>query len=447
MLDINLIREQPEIVRDSQRRRGADPEAVDRILALDREWRETLTRINQLRHLRNSTNKEIVRLKKEGKDASEVIVRMRGLSGEIKALEQKVKELLNARDTALMVLPNLLDPAVPEGKDEEDNLPLRFHGTAMVAQEHLDGFLKETDGRMNYREIPAPPISHVDILEKAGLADIQRAGKVAGARFYYLFDSLVVLDLALQHYALDFMYEKGYRIVMPPYMLNRRAMEGVTDLSAFEETIYRIEGEDHYLIATAEHPIAAMFMDEILETDDLPVQFAGVSPCFRKEAGAHGKDTKGIFRVHQFNKVEQFVFCRPEESGGFHEELMRNAEEIFQSLGLPYRVVNVCSGDIGAVASKKYDLEAWMPVQGRFREMVSASNALDYQARRLNIRYRTPGENVMVHTVNSTAIATSRAIVAIIENFQEEGVIRIPKVLHRYTGFEEIPFRGKPEEG
>jgi len=445
MLDINLIREHPEIVQESQQRRGEEPEKLDKVIEFDKMWREALTRINELRHLRNTTTQEISNLKREGKDASDIIARMKSVSAEIKELEIKVKEYLEERDRSLMAIPNLLHESVPPGESEDDDVPARFSGTAKVYSGFTDSFEKESMGLMKSLEIPSPPISHVDILDLADLADILRAAKVAGSRFFYLKNQLVILDLALQHYALDFLAEKGYGIIEPPLMLNREAMEGVTDLSAFEETLYKIEKEDLYLIATSEHAICAMFMDEIFEKDTLPLKFAGISPCFRKEAGAHGKDTKGIFRVHQFNKVEQFVFCHPEESWDYFDELIRNAEDLYRKLGIPYRVVDICAGEMGAIASKKVDLECWMPANGRFREVVSASHALDYQARRLNIRYRAPGDNIMVHTLNATAIATSRTMVAILENFQEDNSILIPEVLWKYTGFKEIPFRQSSE--
>ncbi|MEM5825626.1 MAG: serine--tRNA ligase, partial [Thermofilaceae archaeon] len=245
-------------------------------------------------------------------------------------------------------------------------------------------------------------------------------------------------------YALDHLAKKGFRLVIPPYMLRRKPLEGVISFLDFEDMVYKIEGEDLYLIATAEHPLASLHMDETIPRDELPLLYAGLSPCFRKEAGAHGKDTKGIFRVHQFTKVEQFVYCLPDESWEWHERLIRNAEELFQGLGIPYRVVNVCSGDLGVVAAKKYDLEAWMPAQGKYREMVSCSNTTDYQSYRLNIRFAkakgAPAEGY-VHTLNSTAIATTRAITAIVENYQEpDGTVRIPPVLRRYLEvFERAP--------
>jgi seryl-tRNA synthetase len=268
------------------------------------------------------------------------------------------------------------------------------------------------------------------------MLDVEAAGKVAGARFYYIFDEIVELNYALINYALDFLSARGFRLVQPPYMLRREIMEGVIALEDFESMIYKVEGEDLYLIGTAEHPIAGLHAGEILDGRVLPLRYAGVSPCFRKEAGAHGKDTKGIFRVHQFEKVEQFVFCKPEQSWSEHELLIRNAEELYRGLGLPYRVVNICIGELGPVAAKKYDLEVWMPAQERYREVVSCSNCTDYQARRLNIRYREAPhveETRYVHTLNSTAIATERTIVAIIENYQRrDGSVEIPEVLHPY---------------
>ena len=376
MLDINLIRGHPEIVEDSQKRRGEDPERLAKVIELDGKWRETLTLINELRHQRNVTTLEISGLKKKGEDASASIARMKTVSWEIKELEKSVKEFHEQRDIELMAIHNILDPSVPPGETEDDDVPLRYFGTAQVLPRHLEQFLAETGGKMSHREITDSPIPHGEITDMEQYADIPRAAKVAGARFYYLKNQLVLLDLALQHYALDFLAQRGYQIVQPPYMLNRQAMMGVTDLAAFEDTLYKIENEDLHLIATAEHPLGAMFMDEIFEREEFPKKFAGLSPCFRKEAGAHGKDTKGIFRVHQFHKVEQFIFCHPEESWGFFDELVKNAEDLFQSMGIPYRVMDICAGDMGAIASKKVDLECWLPTSGKFREIVSASHAL-----------------------------------------------------------------------
>ena len=447
MLDITLIREQPKIIRESQERRCEDPSKLDRVIELDRTWREALTRINDLRHRRNTVTQNISQMKKEGEDTSEIIREMKQVSGEIKELEQSMNAYAQQREEALMLIPNLLHESVPPGKTEEEDVPIRFWGTAKVAPAFYDTFRDASNGDMKFTTSEKAPLSHVDILSIADLADIPRAAKVAGSRFFYLKNQLVRLDLALQLHALDVLSERGYTIIEPPFMLNRQAMEGVTDLSAFEDTLYKIEDEDLHLIATSEHALCSMHMDEIFEKDTLPLKYAGISPCFRKEAGAHGKDTKGIFRVHQFNKIEQFIYCHPDDSWTYFEELIENAETIYQDLGIPYRAVDICAGEMGAIASKKVDLECWMPAQGAFREIVSVSNALDYQARRLHIRERHSNENIIVHTLNGTAIATSRVMVAILENFQEDGVILIPEVLHKYTGFKEIPMIPKNGEG
>jgi len=315
-------------------------------------------------------------------------------------------------------------------------VPIKYWGRAKVYFEDVDSFVEMTSGMAEYEVTDVKPVGHADAVEIFGWADLERAAKVAGSRFYYLLNDLVWLDFALTMYALDYLKKAGFTIINPPYMMRREAYSGVTAFSDFEEVIYKVEDEDLYLIATSEHPIAAMHMNEVLEEDGLPLLYAGVSPCFRKEAGAHGKDTKGIFRVHQFNKVEQFIFCLPEESWDWHEKLLENVEKLWQGLELPYRIVNICTGDLGIVAAKKYDLEAWMPAQGRYREMVSCSNCTDWQSYRLNIRYaeeKGKPSKGFVHTLNSTAIATTRAITAIIENFQlDDGRVEIPKVLQRY---------------
>ncbi|MBD6956170.1 MAG: serine--tRNA ligase [Thermoplasmatales archaeon] len=434
MLDINLIRNNPEVVRENQKKRNLDPADVDKILELDRIWRENLQVLERLRNLKNRKVLEISSKLKKGEDASSEKDEVKKLNDDIERVENIVEEVKRKRDSLLWKMPNILDEDVPYGKDENDNVPFRFWGRAKVFREDLDNFLRDSKGSMEYEIIEDRPLSHTDLIEKYDLADTLRAGKVAGSRFYYLKRDLVKLELALEMFALDHLVEKGFIPVEPPFMLTRRAMEGATDLSSFEETIYKVENEDLYLIATSEHPLAAYHMDEIIEENSLPLKYAGISPCFRKEAGAHGKDTKGIFRVHQFNKVEQFIYCHPEESRKFHEEILRNAEEIYQKLELPYRVINICSGDIGNVASKKYDIEVWMPAQGKFREVVSASNVKDYQARRLNIRVRGRYGNYYPHTLNSTAVATTRTMVAIIENHQDGDGIRIPDPLVKYFG-------------
>jgi len=268
------------------------------------------------------------------------------------------------------------------------------------------------------------------------LVDMERAAKISGARFYFLKNELVMLNLALQRFALEYLSKKGFEIIEPPFMINKKAMAGVIPMGDFEEVIYKIEDEDLFLIATAEHPLGAMRMKEILDKKELPVKYAGISPCFRKEAGAHGKDTKGIFRVHQFDKIEQFIFCEPKDSWKLHEELIKNAEGIFKALKVPYRGVNICTGDVGYVAAKKYDIEGWFPGQGKYRELCSCSNCTDYQSRRLAVKYR-PEQHLKseyVHTLNSTAIAIQRAICCIAENYQTKKGFKIPKVLQEYMG-------------
>ncbi|MBO8174369.1 MAG: serine--tRNA ligase [Thermococcus sp.] len=443
MLDIKLIRENPEIVKKDLIKRGELEKLkwIDEILELDKKWRENLRKINQLRRERNRIAVEIGKRKKAGEPVEDLLAKSKEIVKQIEDLEKENEEIRRKIDFYLWRLPNITHESVPIGKDDTENVPIKFWGKARVWKGHLESFLEQSQGKMEYEVLEWKPRLHVDLLEILRGADFERAAKVSGSRFYYLLNEIVILDLALIRFALDRLIEKGFTPVIPPYMVRRYVEEGVTTFDDFENVIYKIEDEDLYLIPTAEHPLAGMHANEIIEGKDLPILYVGISPCFRKEAGTAGKDTKGIFRVHQFHKVEQFVYSRPEESWEWHEKLLQNAEELFQELEIPYRVVNICTGDLGYVAAKKYDIEAWMPGQGKFREVVSCSNCTDWQARRLNIRFRdkTHEKPKFVHTLNSTAIATSRAIVAILENFQEEdGTVKIPKALWKYTGFKEI---------
>jgi seryl-tRNA synthetase len=368
-----------------------------------------------LRQQRNKLTEEIAKLRKEGRDANDIMREAESIPDRIREYEQQAETSHETINRILMQLPNIMHESVPTGKDENDNMEIRRWGTPP--------------------KFAFKPHDHIDLGLKLGLIDLERAAKVSGARFYYLKRELVRLNYALISYALDFITRKGYTIVQPPYLLRRDALSGAVALSDFEETIYKIEGEDLYLIATSEHALNAYHFGEILDGKTLPLRYGGVSPCFRKEAGAHGRDTKGIFRVHQFEKVEQFVFCKPEQSWSEHERLISNAEEIFQALSLPHRVVNVCSGDLGTVAAKKYDLEVWLPGQEKYREAVSCSNCTSYQAVRSNVRYRdkTSDPTEYVHTLNSTFVATERTLIAIMENFQrDDGSIVIPEVLRPY---------------
>ncbi|UCF44699.1 MAG: serine--tRNA ligase [Candidatus Bathyarchaeota archaeon] len=418
MLDIKLIRENPEFVKNNLMKRG-NPEnskMLDELVDLDREWRLNLTKLNELRHKRKLITAEVAALKKTGKDTRSKVEKAKTIDSKITSIQVEVTRAERKTRDYLMRLPNLLHETVPVGKDENENVQMRTWGA-------IPNF--------NF-----PVKNHIDLGLNLDIIDIERAGKVTGSRFFYLKREGVLLDMALMSFAMEEITKKGYVPVEPPYLMRREPYEGVTALSDFGDVLYKIENEDLYLIATSEHPMAAMFMNEVLKEEDLPLKLAGISACFRKEAGAHGKDTRGIFRTHQFNKIEQFVFCKPEESWKLHEELIQNAEELIQKLGLPYRVVNVCTGDIGTVAAKKYDIEVWMPAQNAYREIVSCSNCTDYQARRLGIRFRekegAPPKGFL-HTLNSTAIATGRTIVAILENFQQEdGSLVVPKVLRKH---------------
>lgn len=415
MLDIELFRHNPDIVRKDLKKRNDSEKLkwVDEIIRLDIKWKDLKSKVDLLRAKRNKISEEINKAKKEGKDVKKILAEAKKIPDEIFKIETEQKEIEEKIKNYLMRMPNILHDSVPKGKDETDNVVIKEFGKKP---------------KFNFE-----PKSHVDLIEQLNIADIPRAAKISGARFWFLKGDLALLDLALQHYAVDFMKERGYLLIEPPFMMNRSAYEGVTDLSDFENVMYKIEGEDLYLIATSEHPLTAQFQNEILEENELPIKLAGISACFRKEAGSHGKDTKGIFRGHQFNKIEQIIICKPEESWEMHEELLKNISDFFSSLEIPFRIVNICTGDIGTVAAKKYDVEAWMPAQNAYREVGSCSNCTDYQARRLKIRYKTKDGNKLVHTLNSTCVATSRALVAILENYQNiDGTITIPKVLIPY---------------
>jgi seryl-tRNA synthetase len=425
MLDIKLIRENPDLVRVNLEKRG-NPENItmlDALIALDKQWRINLTRLNDLRHVRKTVTVEIAQLKKTGQDAQDQLGKAKEIDVQITFIEKQVVQQEEQERNLLLCLPNMLDHTVPLGEDEHDNVQVKTWGPLPTFNFQIK--------------------NHIDIANALGIVDMERAGKISGARFFFLKNQLALLDLALTSFAMHELSKKGYVAIAPPFMMNKTAYEGVTALADFADVLYKIEGEDLYMIATSEHPMAAMYMTEVIKEQDLPLKLAGFSTCFRKEAGAHGKDTRGIFRTHQFNKIEQFIFCKPEDSVRIHEELLATAEDLLQKLELPYRVVNVCTGDIGTVAAKKYDIEVWMPAQNDYREVVSCSNCTDYQARRLGIRYRekegAPPKGFL-HTLNSTAIATGRTMVALLENNQnEDGSINVPKVLQKYMGdFEKI---------
>jgi seryl-tRNA synthetase len=424
MIDIKLVRENPDYVRKNLEKRR-DPgklKLFEELVEVDKFWRKVQTDLNLLRRRRNELTRKIAELKKQGKPFKKKLEEASKVAKEIEEKEQKLKELKEKERYLLLSIPNLLHDSVPYGKDENDNVEIRRWGQPP--------------------KFDFQPKDHLTILQNLGLIDVERGAKVAGHQFFYLKKELVLLDLAIQRFAIDNLLKKGFILINPPYMINRKAYEGMIDPTDFEMVTYKVENEDLYLIATAEHPLGAMYMNEVLDKDQLPLKLCGISPCFRKEVGAHGKYTRGLFRMHQFHKVEQFVFCLPEQSWEIHEELQKNSEELYQKLGLHYRVVNICTGDIGTVAAKKYDIEVWM-ADGKFRESGSNSNCTDYQARRLNIRYREkPGQapKGFVHTLNNTALATSRTIVAIVEQYQQkDGSVIIPEALQPYmNGIEKL---------
>lgn len=416
MIDPRALRERPEDVSRMLERRGVEFD-LDGLLERERARRRHIAETDALRQKRNEFGRSISGIKKAGGDAADAIGEMGRVSAELQRAE--AEQAANEAEYQKMIrsLPNLVHGSVPVGPDDTANLEIRRWGDT-------------------------PPGRARGHVEAAGIMlDTERAAKAAGSRFYYLKGGLVRLNQALILYALDHLAEAGYTPVQPPYMINRRSMEGAVIAEDFEDVIYKIDGEDLYMIGTSEHAMAAMHSGEILDGSSLPLRYAGTSPCFRKEAGAHGKDQKGIFRVHQFEKVEQFVFARPEESWMEHERMLEVSESFYRSLGLPHRVMLLSTGDMGKVSAKTYDIEAWMAGQSAYREVVSCSNCTDYQARRLMVRYRdrTNDKPTYLHTLNSTLVATSRTMVAIMEICQtSDGHIAVPGPLQRYVGSDTI---------
>lgn len=416
MLDPKIIREEPEIIRKMLKNRVVNFD-FDGLIQCDKQRRELIIKTDELRKKRNDVSLEIAQKKKAGQDPTTLLEMMKEVSQKLEEIEKTQNKVELDYKKLALTIPNLIHESVPIGADETSNKEIRKWGEPP---------------RLNFKVQ-----DHVDFSTSLDLVDLERAAKVAGARFYFLKNDLVQLNHALIQYALDFLSKKKYNLIQPPYMINRNSMEGAIIAEDFENVIYKVEGEDLYLIGTSEHAIAAMHSDEILDGAKLPIRYAGVSPCFRKEAGAHGKDQKGIFRVHQFEKIEQFVFSRPEDSWKEHELMLSIAEEFYKNLGIPYKVMLLSSGDMGKISAKTYDIEAWMGGQNAYREIVSCSNCLDYQARRLKIRFRdkTNEQTQYLHTLNSTLVATTRTLVSIMENFQtKDGHINVPEVLQRYVG-------------
>ncbi|NLY38669.1 MAG: serine--tRNA ligase [Firmicutes bacterium] len=416
MLDLKFVRENPEKVREAMELKGEWAD-LDQLMELDRERRDLLQKVEDLRQLRNRVSKEIGRAG-AGAEMAQKKEEMRRVSEEIKTLEQQLREIDSGMEQILLCIPNLPDPAVPPGKDEEDNVEVRTWGTPP-----------------SFAFSPRP---HWEIGEMLDILDFPRAGKITGTRFALYRGAGARLERALISFMLDLhTMQHGYREIFPPFLVNTASMTGTGQLPKFAEDAFRVEGTDYYLIPTAEVPVTNLHRDEILDGAELPLYYVAYSACFRAEAGAHGRDTRGLIRQHQFNKVELVKFVKPEESMEELEKLVADAEKVLQLLGLPYRVVLICSGDLGFSAAKKYDLEVWMPAADRYREVSSCSNFLDFQARRAGIRYRpAPGQKTsFVHTLNGSGLAIGRTVAAILENFQQEdGSVLIPEVLRPYMG-------------
>ena len=418
MLDMKIVRQDPEKIRKMLKDRAVQFD-LDLLLQLDEKRRELIISTDSLRNKKNEMSIKISDAKKASKDASSQIQEMQSAGQELAKLEEIQHKTEADYEKLAFTLPNLLHESVPIGHDDSANKEIFKWGEVPKFDFQIKG--------------------HEELAKNLGILDLERAAKTAGARFYYLKGELVKLGYAITAFALDFLsiHEKGYSLIQPPYMINRDSMAGTIITDDFEEAIYKVENQDLFLIGTSEHAIASMYGKEILDGKNLPFRYGSISPCFRKEAGAHGKDQKGIFRVHQFEKVEQFIFSKPEDSWKLQEEMLENAKELYRQLEIPYRVVLLSSGDMGKVSARTFDIEAWMAEQNTYREIGSISNCLDYQARRLKIRFRdkTNEDTQYVHTLNGTLVAIERTMVAIMENNQtKDGHIKIPTVLQKYFG-------------
>jgi len=417
MLDIKLFRNDPDKIRTSERKRFRSTENVEKVIEYDGKWRETLQKLQELRAERNKLSKSFKSAAKEGKaKIEEIKAQSAKIKQEIAELEPHVEEYIQKRDEFRYKVGNIIVEGVPIAEDETGDETVREVG--------------------QLPEFDFPIHNHVDLVSMIDGVVLDKASEIAGSRFYYLKNDLVFLNFALLRYALDSLTDAGYTPFWTPFFTKRVVMEEAAELADFDEQLYKIEGEDLYLIATSEQTLAALHRKEMLDDKTLPRKYCGYSTSFRKEAGSHGKDTLGIFRVHQFEKIEQFIFCTPDQSSALHEELIQNAERLYKQLALPYRIVNIASGELNDNAAKKYDLEGYFPASGVYRELVSCSNCTDYQARKLKTRCGTLGDKksfITAHTLNSTAIATERTICCILENYQQaDGTVKIPDVLVPY---------------
>ena len=415
MIDPKLLRENPLLIKDMLKRRKVEY-PFSELLDLDKKRRDLIIETQNLRHRKNTLSQSIAKKKENQESVNKELDEMKNVGEMMHSLEGEKSRVEKTYSELIYSIPNILNESVPTGDSEKDNIVIKMH----------DDYIK-----------PGFKIDHVNLANSLGLIDMERAAKISGARFYFLKNELVKMNQALINYALDFLAEHGYQLIQPPFMLRNDAIKGSIIMDDFKDVIYKIENEDLFLIGTSEHAMASMHMDEILDSRKLPLRYASISPCFRKEAGAHGKDMKGIFRVHQFEKVEQFVISDSLNSFDEHERMLNITERFYQNLEIPFRVVLLCSADTGKVSSKTYDIEAWMPGQNQYREIGSCSNCIDFQSRRLSIRHRekVTEETQLVHTLNSTLVATERTMVVILENYQTNNhTVIVPNVLRKYMG-------------
>jgi len=422
MIDINLIREKPGYVKERLATRDKEfVSLVDKVLELDKGRREIIKKLEALRSERNKLSKEIGKLKREGRDTTEIQNRVKTLKAEIDKLEEELKKVEEELKETLLWIPNLPHPSVPVGEDEKDNVEVRRWGEP--------------------RKFDFEPKPHWEIGEKLGILDFRRGAKLSGSRFTVITGWGARLERALINFMLDLHTKKGYKEVCPPHLVKPEILIGTGQLPKFEEDLYKCERDKLYLIPTAEVPLTNLYREEILKEEDLPIYLTAYTPCYRREAGAYGKDIRGIIRQHQFDKVELVKIVHPDNSYEELEKLVKDAEEVLQLLGLPYRVVELCTGDLGFSAAKTYDIEVWFPSQNRYREISSCSNCEDFQARRMNTRFKDSktGKNRFVHTLNGSGLAVGRTLAAILENYQQEdGSVVVPEVLRDYVGTDVI---------
>ena len=412
MIDIKFLRDNPDVVRASQKGRGEDTTIVDKVLVSDEARRLAITEFEALRAEQNTLSKAVAGAK--GKEKETLLERGKTLATKVKEADNKRAECESVTKNLIMQLSNILDPAAPIGK-EEDFVVIEHVGTPRV----FDFEVKD----------------HIELGKLLGAIDTERGAKVAGSRSYYLTGSGAMLEFALVNYAIASALKAGFIPVIPPVLVNPSAMEGTGFLGQASENVYHLEKDDLYLVGTSEVPLAAFHMDEILPVEKLPIRYAGYSSCFRREAGTYGKDTRGIIRVHQFDKVEMFSFCHPDQAQEEHRRLLQWEKELLDAMEIPYRVIDVASGDLGSSANRKFDIEAWIPTQMAYREVTSTSNCTEFQARRLNIRYKDENGTKAVATLNGTLVAIPRMIVAILENHQNpDGTVNIPKALQPFLG-------------